>query len=135
MSTGTPRSVATFQRNYLLRLHDVTTAIPPLMPFTQYSDPSVFVILSSTNINAFDLSDLTSKFLTAAMSVIQNKYKLCRKNMATYLRSLSAPNATYPPAAGFLVDVFKQKAKYSGVCYNEQFLSIKSGCYNARGGP
>jgi hypothetical protein len=21
-------------------------------------------------------------------------------------------------------------AKYSGVCYNEQFLSIKSGCYN-----
>jgi len=24
--------------------------------------------------------------------------------------------------------------KYSGVCYNEQFLSIKSGCYNERGG-
>jgi hypothetical protein len=22
---------------------------------------------------------------------------------------------------------------YSGVCYNEQFLSIKSGCYNERG--
>ena len=24
--------------------------------------------------------------------------------------------------------------KYSGVCYNEQFLSIKSGCYNELGG-
>jgi hypothetical protein len=23
---------------------------------------------------------------------------------------------------------------YSGVCYNEQFLPIKSGCYNERGG-
>jgi hypothetical protein len=25
-------------------------------------------------------------------------------------------------------------ALYSGVCYNEQFLAIKSGCYNERGG-
>jgi hypothetical protein len=26
------------------------------------------------------------------------------------------------------------KVKYSGVCYNKQFLSIKLGCYNKCGG-
>jgi len=25
-------------------------------------------------------------------------------------------------------------SKYSGLCYNERFLSIKSGCYNEHGG-